>query len=197
MTNLTKTLTRNEVARLLGKTPRTILRLDQSGELHPTRDADGHVTYDRTEVEALMKARGLTPKAPQAPGPSQLSERALIAAVLSELKGGTSMLDTTIKYELTPSMVDTFKALYARLSGAIIIDGDSREKIRAFYPQLGTAEELVKAIAYLVDRHNEFARFVFPCRKCRKMVHARAAVHWAVLMENDIFAEFTHDECAT
>jgi hypothetical protein len=195
MPELPVVLSRKQVAELLGKSVRSVLRLDEIGALHPTRGDDGTVTYTRTEVAALLSARGLAahalePRAPAAPSPG-----ALTAKIFRDLRAGKSLLDVTIELELTPEVAEQALAAYARISRALIITGPERERLRTMLPKASTPTGLLNALAVLVRDYNELHRFVFDCAVCGKPVQARSGVEWAHLIEHGVFASWTHDDC--
>jgi len=195
MPTLPPTLTRHEVATLLGKSDRSVLRLDETGVLHPMRDSAGNVTYARAEVEALLKARGITPSDAQAAAPVPLSDGALTAKVFRDLRGGKLLLDTMIDHELTPEEGDRMLAAYARASDAIIVSGPERERLRKIAPDVKTSALLLDVVAELARGHHELKAFVFTCAKCGKPVQARASHHWAYLARQGTFDKWRHDEC--
>ena len=195
MNNLPPKLTRKQVSELLGKSVRSVLRLDKMGALHPIRDARGNVTYARSEVEALLADRGLTPQASQLPARARLSEGDLTAAVFGALQTGKRLIDVTIEFGLTPTVAEKLAADFARISGAIVISGSLLDKLGRFLRLPKTAESLLDDIEYLVRRERELAKFVSPCAVCGKPVQARSSVEWAFVMECKAFPNLKHDEC--
>jgi hypothetical protein len=195
MTTPPLTLTRREVRTLLGVSDRSVLRLDEKGVLHPVRDSVGNVTYVRVEVEALLKARGITPPGTQAAAPVPISDGARTANVFRDLRAGKSLLDAVIDHELTPEEGDRMLAAYARASDAIIVTGAERERLRKIAPDVTTSAPLLDVIARLVRDHHELKAFVFTCAKCGKPVQALASYHWAHLAKRGTFDKWEHEEC--
>ncbi len=195
MSSLAPTLTRKQVADLLGRTSRSVLRLDESGALHPIRDDDGNVVYDRAEVDALLRARGLAQPAQRTGASASGSAGALTARVFREFRAGKSLIDVVIDCELTPNVAEDALAAYARLSGAIVVTGDERERLRSILPKTTTARALLKVLEQLARQHHELKRFTFVCATCGEAVQARASVEWAHLAKHGAFSGWTHDEC--
>ncbi len=194
MTNGPQRITRQRVADLLGKSVRSVLRLDHIGALHPVRDDDGHVTYDRDQVESLLRARRISvPTAPAASSPP-LAEGALCAQVFRELRDGATPIDVAIKFELTPEMLKTLLTAYAWISGAILVTGPERQRLRAILPGARSAPELLGLIERLVPVHEEFRKFVIPCAKCRKPVRAQLE-DWEAAVASGLFKGVRHDSC--
>jgi len=195
MNNLPPKLTRKQVSDLLGKSVRSVLRLDKMGALHPIRDARGKVTYARSEVEALLADRGLTPQASQTPARATLSEGALTAAVFRAILSGKHILDLVIEFELTPNLAERLLADFARIGSAIVISGKARDKLRSILPKATSGEVLVETIEFLVNRHLELKQFAVPCAVCGKPVQARSSVEWEFVLECKAFPNLKHDEC--
>lgn len=196
MSDLPAILSRKQVAELLGRSVRSVLRLDEIGALHPTRDDNGNVAYERAEVTALLSARGLAPRAPDAQAPVSLSPGALTAKIFRDLRAGKTLLDVTIELELTPEVAEQALAAYARISRTLVFSGQQRERLRNIVPKVTTASDLLSVLTVLARAYNELGRFAYVCGVCDKPIQARANVEWAHIVAHGVMANWTHDHCA-
>lgn len=151
-----RTLTRRQVADLLGVHKRTVARLD-GRELHPFLSEDGKtMLYPYAEAMAYVASRVPAKTAPpaalpvSAPArPPARSEGEITAAGFDLLDEGRR--DIVQALRITADKADAIECAYARRRGALLIAGEARERLRQRHPGLDTVERLL-------DRLDDLAR---------------------------------------
>lgn len=153
--DLTGKLSREDAARALGVSVRSVGRLVESGDLRVTHDDRGRPRFDRDEVERLALARARQVRRE----PGELAARAF-----ELFASGLGPRDVVTAERVTPDVAAELHVRWVELGRNVVIDGARAERLAA---ALGLRELNVEQLERAVGALPRVAQALrAPCNSC-------------------------------
>ncbi len=153
--DVTAKLSREDAARALGVSVRSVGRLVESGDLQVTHDDRGRPWFDHDEVERLALARSRQVRRE----PGELAARAF-----ELFASGLGPRDVVTAERVTPDVAAELHVRWVQLGRNVVIDGARAERLAA---ALGLRELDVEQLERVVSALPRVARALYaPCSSC-------------------------------